>query len=56
MKKELLKKGDKVLYKTLGCIRPAEVKENNPEWKEIKIKLDFHRAMWVDYKNIIIEK
>lgn len=52
MSKELLKKGDKVLYITLGLIRPAEVRDNDTIHKEIKIKVATERATWVKYANI----
>ena len=55
MRKELLKKGDKVLYLTLGLIRPAEVRDNDPTHKEIKIKVVAERATWVKYEDIKIK-
>lgn len=52
MKKEDLRKNDIVRYYTLGLIRNVKVIENNIVKKELKIKEDFRKPIWVDYKEI----
>lgn len=56
MKKEDLRKNDIVRYYTLGLIRNVKVIENNIVKKELKIKEDFRKPIWVDYKEIKLIK
>ena len=56
MEKEDLRKNDIVRYYTLGLIRNVKVIENNIVKKELKIKEDFRKPIWVDYKEIKLIK
>ena len=51
-----LKKGDKVIYNTLGFKQLATIIENNVRFQEVKIKLDFNKPKWVKYENIILKE